>query len=1085
MDTSNNRVGIATASPTVPFEVTGAIKGSSSITANTLALATGSITDSTGAISFGNENLTTTGQVNTSGVRLLENEITTIRSNDDLVLSANGTGGVQIEGSLTVSSDLTVNGSVTTVNSTTLTVDDKNIELAHSPSGASASDTLADGGGITLKGSTDHTITWTNSTDDWDFSENVDIASGKVYKVNGTEVLSGTTITTANAVHNVISSSDSSSVRINDGLLVDGALDVGSNFTISNTTAITSIVDEDNMASDSATAIATQQSIKAYVDSQTSAAGVLTVIDDSSSAVSVTIADDDLKIGGGANITTSASGDTLTVALDAAVSGLTSLQVDSLNLQDNEITTDSNADLELSPGGTGIVKVDVLGSNNSSMINIRDGLDVDGTFSMKGTTGVTAILDEDAMGSNSATALATQQSIKAYVDATVTAEDLDIAADDSTAIAIDLDSEVLQFSGGANITTKATGNTLTASLDTTLTGLTSVTSTAIVTNTISSSDSSAVILNDALNVDGALDVGGGLTLSNGATSITSIVDEDNMASNSATALATQQSIKAYVDAQVTAQDLDFQGDAGGALNIDLDSEVLDIAGGANITTTGSSNTLTVALDAALTGLTSVQIDSINIQDNSITTDSNADLEITPGGSGNTLFNKSDNQIILPTGNTAARNGDVVGSLRYNSQTGAFEGYSATGWGGLGGGDLTAVDDSSSTISVTLAANSVKFAGGANVTTSVSGTTITTALDAALTGLTSVQIDSLNLQDNSITTDSNADLQLLPAGTGHIVTEANTEIHFALDGAEKIGGDGTDLTITSGAKINLTAGSDIQVPANIGVLLGTGGEKIESDGTDLTATVTGNFIVSGTTAMVAPKGTTGQRPSVSTGLIRFNSTLGVYEGSTDGSTYSSFLTAPSGEAADINKDVFTTSNASTTEFALSFTPAEAQNVLVFVDNIFQESTSNYTVSGSTLTMTAALHDGARLVALHGFDGSGGVSGATWIGGSNTDIDSAIENVDTFTTSTFRSAEYSYVATNAGSDNDSTVGHETGKIMVVHDGTTAYMSQYGITHTSTVPLLTFSVDIDSGSVRLRAASAAANTGVRFARLGLAPL
>jgi len=120
LDTSNNRVGIATASPSVPFEVTGAIKGSTSITANTLAVASGSITDSTGAISFGNENLTTTGQINTSGVRLLENEITTIRSNDDLVLSANGTGGVQIEGSLTVSSDLTVNGSVTTVNSTTL-----------------------------------------------------------------------------------------------------------------------------------------------------------------------------------------------------------------------------------------------------------------------------------------------------------------------------------------------------------------------------------------------------------------------------------------------------------------------------------------------------------------------------------------------------------------------------------------------------------------------------------------------------------------------------------------------------------------------------------------------------------------------------------------------------------------------------------------------------------------------------------------------------------------------------------------------------------------------------------------------------
>ena len=250
------------------------------------------------------------------------------------------------------------------------------------------------------------------------------------------------------------------------------------------------------------------------------------------------------------------------------------------------------------------------------------------------------------------------------------------------------------------------------------------------------------------------------------------------------------------------------------------------------------------------------------------------------------------------------------------------------------------------------------------------------------------------------------MELRPAGSGHIVTDADTEIHLALDGAEKIGSDGTDLTITSGAKINLTAGSDIQVPANIGVLFGTGGEKIESDGTDLTATITGNFVFSGTTAIDVPVGTTGQRPTANTGLIRFNSTLGVYEGSTDGSTYSTFLTAPSGEAADINKDVFTTSNDSTTNFALSFTPTEAQNILVFVDNIFQENTNNYTVSGSTLTMTAALHNGARLVALHGFDGSGGVSGATWIGGSNTDIDSAIENVDTFTTSTYRAAEYTY-------------------------------------------------------------------------------
>jgi hypothetical protein len=93
---------------------------------------------------------------------------------------------------------------------------------------------------------------------------------------------------------------------------------------------------------------------------------------------------------------------------------------------------------------------------------------------------------------------------------------------------------------------------------------------------------------------------------NGTISGTSIKDEDDMSSNSASHLATQQSIKAYVDSQLTAQDLDFQGDSGGALSIDLDSETLDIAGGTGIDTSGSGNTLTVAIDNTVTTLTGTQ-----------------------------------------------------------------------------------------------------------------------------------------------------------------------------------------------------------------------------------------------------------------------------------------------------------------------------------------------------------------------------------------------------------------------------------------------------------------------------------------------
>jgi hypothetical protein len=83
-------------------------------------------------------------------------------------------------------------------------------------------------------------------------------------------------------------------------------------------------------------------------------------------------------------------------------------------------------------------------------------------------TGVsgTAVLDEDTLSSNSATKLATQQSIKAYVDDSIDA-DMDVVfAGDSGSGQITLDSETMTFAGGTNITTAASGNTVTINLST-------------------------------------------------------------------------------------------------------------------------------------------------------------------------------------------------------------------------------------------------------------------------------------------------------------------------------------------------------------------------------------------------------------------------------------------------------------------------------------------------------------------------------------------------------------------------------------------------------------------------------------------
>ena len=101
----------------------------------------------------------------------------------DTGLNYNPSTGLLSAVGLTLSGDLTVNGTNTIINSTTLTVDDKNIEMG---SVDTPSDTTADGGGITLKGATDKTILWDNSNDNFTSSEHVNIASGKSFKVNNT-----------------------------------------------------------------------------------------------------------------------------------------------------------------------------------------------------------------------------------------------------------------------------------------------------------------------------------------------------------------------------------------------------------------------------------------------------------------------------------------------------------------------------------------------------------------------------------------------------------------------------------------------------------------------------------------------------------------------------------------------------------------------------------------------------------------------------------------------------------------------------------------------------------------------------------
>jgi hypothetical protein len=137
-------------------------------------------TTSTGTATVFNTNATT---LNVGGAATT----VTIGASNATINLGGGTTGATVN----VKGNLVVDGTTTTINSTTLTVDDKNIELG---SVTSPTDTTADGGGITLKGTTDKTIIWDDTNDNWTSSEHWNIVTGKSFKINNISVLNATTL---------------------------------------------------------------------------------------------------------------------------------------------------------------------------------------------------------------------------------------------------------------------------------------------------------------------------------------------------------------------------------------------------------------------------------------------------------------------------------------------------------------------------------------------------------------------------------------------------------------------------------------------------------------------------------------------------------------------------------------------------------------------------------------------------------------------------------------------------------------------------------------------------------------------------
>ena len=325
----------------------------------------------------------------------------------------------------------------------------------------------------------------------------------------------------------------------------------------------------------------------------------------------------------------------------------------------------------------------------------------------------TPVVDEDDMSSDSAILASSQQSVKAFV-----------------------------ASGTSTLTNKSIALT-----NNTLTGTTAEFNTALTDNDFATLTGTETLTNKTLTSP----------VLNTSISGTAFKDEDDMSSDSATAVASQQSIKAYVDAQLTAQDLDVTSDSG-TIAIDLDSETLTVAGGTGIDTSAATNTVTVGIDSTVTTNTGTQ------------TLTNKTIS----GSSNTLSNIPNSSLT----NSSVSLGGVSVSLGASDATPAFDLSDATNY-------------PTSSLSGTI--SNSQLASGIDAAKISAGNVGNTEFDYlnGLTGAIQTQLDTKAVKANNLSDLTNASTARTNLGLGTIATQDSSNVTIT-------GGSITGMGSPSGA-----------------------------------------------------------------------------------------------------------------------------------------------------------------------------------------------------------------------------------------------------------------------------------------------
>ena len=341
------------------------------------------------------------------------------------------------------------------------------------------------------------------------------------------------------------------------------------------------IKDQDDMSSDSATHLATQQSIKAYVDTQITAEDLDVTTD--SGTIAIDLDSETLTVSGGTGLDSSATGNAVTLAIDSTVATLTGTQT----LTNKTLTSPTINGGTFSGTLTGTADLTGIVLSGASPL-VFEGATADAYETTLAFTDPTA--DRTITVPNATDTLVG----KATTD-TLTNKSVDLGNNTLTGSLAEFNTALqsesfASLSGSETLTNKTLTTPVISSISNTGT-LTLPTSTDTVvgratTDTLTNKTLTSAVLNTGV-------------------SGSAVADEDDMSSNSATLLATQQSIKAYVDATVTAEDLDVTSDSG-TIDIDLDSETLTIAGGTGLDSSASSTTVTLAIDSTVATLTGTQ-----------------------------------------------------------------------------------------------------------------------------------------------------------------------------------------------------------------------------------------------------------------------------------------------------------------------------------------------------------------------------------------------------------------------------------------------------------------------------------------------